>query len=101
MKKDLAEELTQAVGQSTSGAWRTIAGLKALGVPKALGLSDEQWLKKYLGHYIELSTPKPYEMIPAAKEATGLSNRQIAKVAGVDPKTIRKDLKSRGKHSPQ
>jgi hypothetical protein len=91
MNKALAEELTQAVGQSTSGAWRTIASLKALGVPKALGLTNEQWLKKYLGNYIQLAVAEQYDVLAAAK-AAGLSNREIAKVAGVDESTIRKDL---------
>lgn len=96
MNKSLAEELTQAVGQSTSGAWRTIAGLKALGVPKALGLSDEEWLKKYLGNYIQLAVAERYDAVLAAKEA-GLSNRQIAKAAGVGESTVRRNLRSQGK----
>lgn len=96
MNRALAEELTQAVGQSTSGAWRTIAGLKALGVPKALGLTDEEWLKKYLGNYIQLAVAERYDAVIAAK-AAGLSNRQIAKTAGVDEKTIRKDLRADSK----
>jgi hypothetical protein len=95
MNKHLAEELTQAVGQSTSGAWRTIAGLKRLGVPKALGLTEDEWLKKYLGNYIQLAVGERYDAILAAKEA-GLSNRAIAGAAGVNESTIRDDLKKRG-----
>jgi hypothetical protein len=98
MTKALAEELTQAVGQSTSGAWRTIAGLKALGVPKALGLTEEQWLQKYLGNYIRLGVEQRYDAITAAK-AAGLSNRTIAKAADVTERTIRNDLKKRGEKS--
>jgi hypothetical protein len=99
VNRALAEELTQAVGQSTSGAWRTLAGLKALGVPKALGLTEEEWLKKYLGNYIQLAIAERYDAVTAAK-AAGLSNRKIAKAAGVDPKTIRKTIKGRGQKSP-
>ena len=95
MKKELAEELTQAVSQSTSGAWRTIAGLKALGVPKALGLSEEEWLKKYLGRYVQLAVAERYQLLVDAK-AAGLSNRQIAKAAGVGEATVRRNLRTNG-----
>lgn len=96
MNRELAEELTQAVGQSTSGAWRTIAVLKALGVPKALGLTDEQWLQKYLGTYIQMGVAQRYDAVLAAK-AAGLSNRKIAKAAGVVEGTVRKDLRTAGR----
>ncbi len=96
MDKGLAEELTQAVGQSTSGAWRTIAGLKALGVPKALGLSEEEWLRKYLGNYIQLAVAERYDAVVAMKGA-GISNRKIAKAAGVDESTVRAISRSGGK----
>jgi hypothetical protein len=63
-------------------------GFKRLGRYKALGLSDAEWLKKYLGNYIQLAVAERYDAVVAAK-AAGLSNRQIARTAGVDEKTIR------------
>lgn len=100
MNKALAEELTQAVGQSTAGAWRTIAGLKALGVPKLLGLTDDEWLKKYLGNYIQLAVSERYDAVVAAKTA-GLSNRQIAAAAHVSEGTVRNTLRTGGRKPEQ
>jgi site-specific DNA-methyltransferase (adenine-specific) len=96
MNKALAEELTQSVGQSTSGAWRTIAALKTLGVPKALGLTEEEWLKKYLGNYVQLAVSERYDTVVTLR-AAGLKNDEIAKAADVDPTTIRRLLKKKGK----
>ena len=59
----------------------------------------DAWLKKYLGNYIQLAVAERYDVVVAAKEA-GLSNRQIAKAAEVDHKTIGKTLKDRGEKSP-
>ncbi len=79
VNREQAEELTQAVGQSVSGAWRTIAALKNLGVPKALGLSTEDWVTQRLGGYIKLSIAERREAVAELK-AEGASNREIAGV---------------------
>jgi N6-adenosine-specific RNA methylase IME4 len=99
VNKEMAEELTQAVGQSTSGAWRTITALKTLGVPKALGLTDEEWLKKYLGNYVQLAVAQRYDAATAAK-AAGLSQRAIARAANTPESTLRRHLRA-GPQKPE
>ena len=91
MNRELAEELTQGLGQSVSGAWRTIAALQKAGVPKALNLTPEAWVKNRLGGYIQLAVAERYE---AARElqAAGHSTRQIGAALGVDNRTVRRDL---------
>jgi hypothetical protein len=95
VKREDAEELTQAVGQSVSGAWRTIAGLQKLGVPKALGLSDREWVQKRLGGYVKLAVTERYEADDELK-AKGHGLRQISAATGVDTKTLMKDRRDRG-----
>lgn len=90
MNREEAEELTQAVGQSVSGAWRTIAALKRLGVPKALGLTTEEWVTKRLGGYVKLSIAERRDAVAELK-AEGASNREIAGVLGVAEGTVRND----------
>lgn len=99
MKKEDAEEFTQALGQVVAGSYRQIALAKNLGVPKALGLSLEQWVQTRLGGYVRLSIPERRE---AVKELTsnGMSQREVAEVLGVDHKTIHHDLKL-GENSPK
>lgn len=90
MKKEDAEELTQSVGQSVSGAWRTIARLQKMGVPKALGLTTEEWVQKRLGGYVKIAAAERYDAAVELK-AKGHSTRQIGAALGVDEKTIRRD----------
>jgi phage N-6-adenine-methyltransferase len=90
MKKEDAEEFTQSLGQIASGTWRQIALAKRLGVPKALGLSVEGWVKK-LGGYTRLSIEDRRE---AVKElaAEGESTRAIAEVLGTSKSAVACDL---------
>ena len=52
-----------------------------MGVPKALGLSIEQWVTERLGGYIKLSIPERRE---AVKELSseGHSNCEVGKILG-------------------
>lgn len=88
-----AEEFTQSLGQIVGGSWRQIALAKKLGVPKALGLSTEQWVRERLGGYIRLSVEDRRE---AVKElaSSGESNVAIASVLGVNEISVRRDLDS-------
>lgn len=90
-----AEEYTRALGQVMSGGWRLVAAAQRLGVPAALGMTTEEWVRE-IGGYVRLGLDERRE---AVKELTNpdadfpLSNRQAAEVLGVDEKTVRNDLR--------
>jgi phage N-6-adenine-methyltransferase len=90
MKKEDAEEFTQSLGQIAGGTWRQIALAKRLGVPKALGLSVEGWVKK-LGGYTRLSIEDRREAVQELT-AEGQSTREIAEVLGTSAMTVSRDL---------
>jgi len=85
-----AEEATQALGQIFVGGWRTIALYQRLGVPAALGLSVEDWVRTRLGGYVRLAIE---ERRAAVRELTaqGLSTREAAGVLGVAVGTVHAD----------
>lgn len=91
MKREDAEEFTHALAQIASGSWRQIALAKRLGVPKALGLSVEDWVNNRLGGYIRMSVAERAKAVEELK-AEGLTNRETAKVLGVAEGTVRNDL---------
>lgn len=91
MNRDDAEEYTQALGQIAGGAWRQIALAKRLGVPKALGLSVEQWVSKRLGGYIRMNV-EDRRTAAAELAADGHSTREIGDVLGVDHATAARDI---------
>lgn len=95
MKVEDAEEFTQALGQIVAGSWRHIALAKRLGVPKALGLSTEQWVNDRLGGYVRMSIPDRREAVRELK-ADGHSNRETAEVLGVGEATVRRDTAPNG-----
>lgn len=99
MRPEDAEEYTQALGQVVAGGWRQVALGKRLGVPRALGLSVNEWVEERLGGYVRMSIEERRE---AARElaADGESQRAIANVLGVDPMTINRDLKSVANATP-
>jgi phage N-6-adenine-methyltransferase len=87
MNHDDAEEYTQALGLVVAGGWRQVALGKRLGVPRALGLSTQDWVENRLGGYVRLSITDRREAVRELSE-DGMSNRQIAEVIGVSPKTV-------------
>jgi N6-adenosine-specific RNA methylase IME4 len=91
MNQQDAEEYTQSLGQIVAGSWRQIALAKRLGVPKALGLDTQEWVRQRLGGYIKLGVEERRE---AAKElaANGESTRAIGSVLGVHHSTVQDDL---------
>jgi len=92
MRREDAEEYTQALGQVVGGSWRQIALGQRLGVPEALGVSTRAWVQHRLGGYVRLPVE---ERRQAARELTddGLSQRQAGDVLGVAPSTVNDDLK--------
>lgn len=97
MNKEDAEEYTQSLGQIVAGSWRQIALAKRLGIPKALGLTVEEWVKSRLGGYIKYSIEERREIV---KELTndGMSTREVADVLGITHPTVLKDKS--GKNLP-
>jgi len=86
-----AEEYTEALGQVFSGGWRQIALGHKLGVPKALNLSTEDWVKQRLGGYVQLSV-KERPTVTRELKQQGFQQQEIAAVLGVGEATISRDL---------
>jgi len=101
VKREDAEEYTQALGQVVSGGWRQIHLGQRLGVPQALGLSVQDWVTQRLGGYVQLGIPdRRHAVIELVAEE--LPNRQIAAVLGVDERTVRRDRDAaNAERSPQ
>jgi DNA-binding NarL/FixJ family response regulator len=93
MNPDDAEEYTQSLGQIVSGSWRQIALAKRLGVPKALNLTTEQWVKERLGGYIKLSVAERQEAVKNLTDE-GQSTREIGEIVGVSHTTVAEDVKN-------
>lgn len=97
VRREDAEEYTEALGQVAAGSFRQIALGMKLGVPQALDLSIPEWVNDRLGGYIKLSIP---DRRGAVKELTdpngglGLNKSQAAVVLGVDEGTIRNDVRA-------
>lgn len=89
--REQAEEWTQAQAQVLGGSWRMIKLAVALGVPRKLGLTTEEWVKGRLGGYIRLEIE---ERRDAARQLTaeGHSQRETADILGVSPATVNADL---------
>lgn len=97
ISREDAEEWTESLGQSTSGNWRQILLATKLGVPKALGLTTEQWVSTKLGGYFRMAVKDRREAVRELK-TDGMSNRGIAAVLGVDHQTVNNDVS--GENSP-
>jgi len=93
MRREDAEEWTQAQGQVLAGSWRMIHLAVKLGVPAALGISTDRWVQDRLGGYVRLSI---MERKDAHRElaSEGLSQREIAQRTGVGQRTVGRDLES-------
>lgn len=91
MKRDDAQEFTEALGQVFAGGMRLADLADGLGVPAALGLSTEEWLARRLAGEIKLAQAARLQLLPALK-AGGVSNVEAAKVLGVTEGTVRNDL---------
>lgn len=96
MSPEDAEEYTQSLGQIVAGSWRQIAWARRQGVPEALGLTTEQWVKERLGGYVSLAIPERREAVrellaPVEEGGEGLSTREAASVLGVSKSTVADD----------
>jgi N6-adenosine-specific RNA methylase IME4 len=93
MTPEDAEEFTQSLGQIIGGSWRQIALAKRLGVPKALGLDTEKWVRERLGGYIKLSVDERRE---AAHElsSSGHGVREVGEILGISKSQAAEDVRN-------
>jgi hypothetical protein len=91
MKPEDAEEYTQALGQVVAGGWRQIALGQRLGVPQALKLSVDDWVKQRLGGYVKYSIEERTEAIRALA-GEGFTEREIKGAVGTGRDQVRKAL---------
>jgi hypothetical protein len=89
--RESAEEYTQSLGQIGSGFWRQVAWADKQGIPAALGLTVEQWVKQKLGAYIRLGIAERRDAVTELLD-DGISQRRIAEYLGVHESTIGRDL---------
>jgi N6-adenosine-specific RNA methylase IME4 len=92
MTANEAEEYTQALAQSVSGGYRTLLLGVRLGVPKALGLTVEQWANGRLGGYVKLSIAERTAASVDLVKNEHLTTREAAAVLGVGRSTVARDI---------
>lgn len=97
MSPEDAEEYTQSLGMITTGVWRQIAWAQRQGVPDAMGLTTEQWVRTHLGGYQRLPIEERREAVqeltaPEDEGGMGLSQRKAGEVLGVGKGTVQRDL---------
>jgi N6-adenosine-specific RNA methylase IME4 len=93
MTREDAEEYTQSIGQVAAGSWRLIALAKRLGVPKALDMDTEEWVRGRLGGYIKLSIAERREAVKNLTDE-GYSTREVGEILGVSNVTAFNDVKN-------
>jgi len=91
MKPEDAEEYTQALGLVVAGGWRQIALGKRLGVPDALKLTTEQWVKGRLGGYVKLFGDERTAAV-VELQAQNFTQREIAEITGLGLGTVNRGL---------
>lgn len=95
MNKEDAEEYTQSLAQICAGSWRQIAWAHKQGIPRALNLTTNEWVRQRLGGYIRLSIEERREAVEELTAANAadekLSNYEVADIVGVDEATVRRD----------
>lgn len=87
-----AEEYTQSLGQIFGGGWRQILWAQQQGIPRALGLTTEEWVTTRLGGYIRLAASDRREAVRELHDQ-GLTQREIGTVVGVAASTVNHDLR--------
>lgn len=93
MNRDQAEEYTQSLGQILNASWRQIKLARELGVPRALGLSVDQWVNQRLGGYVRLpSEERKAAVLEMKAEDPKMTQRAIGEVLGVNAGTVNRDL---------
>jgi hypothetical protein len=89
VKKEAAEQFTSGLSKLFEGTHEQIIWGRDNGVPKALGLSEDEWFKSLPRPKLEPARRR--EIVIELREK-GESQRTIGKVLGVDKRTIARDL---------
>jgi transcriptional regulator with XRE-family HTH domain len=96
MSAEDAEEYTRALGQIMSGGWRQLALAQRLGVPEAVGMTTESWVRDRIGGYVRLGLDERREAVRELTDPDGefqLTQRQAAEVLGISVGTVNGDLR--------
>jgi len=88
MSRMSAEEYTKSLAQIFGGSWRQVLWAEEQGIPAALGLTTEQWVKDRLGGYVRLSIEERNKAIDELLSTSGHSLREIAQIIGVSKSTV-------------
>jgi len=87
----MAEDYTVALGQVFSEGWRLILHAQKQGIPQALGMTTQDWVRDRLGGYVRMGVDERREAVAEMAE-DGLSQREIAGVVGVARSTVDRDI---------
>lgn len=99
MNPEEATEYTQSLSQIHEGGWRQIAWAIKQGIPKVLGISNEDWVQT-IGGTVRLRLEDRREAVVELSDQ-GLSQREIGAALGVDPATVNRDLKPVADATPE
>lgn len=104
MDREAAEEYTDSLGQIFAGSWRQVLWAREQGIPQALGLSVDEWVRVRLGGHVKLSIPERREAVkeltaPVEEGGKGLTTREAAEVLGVSHPTVVRDTRD-GSNEP-
>lgn len=93
MNEQQAREFTEGLGNVLKGSWQLIKNARDLGVPDALGMTTEEWVRDKLGGYTKLPKEERQQAALELKEE-GYSTRESAEILGVTNATVARDIGS-------
>lgn len=98
LTREEAEEYTKNMGQLTTANYGLVDfAIHTLGVPKALGMTPDDWVQEKLGGYVRRSVDQRQE---AVRELSGeqspggyyeRSAKEVAETLGISPATVERD----------
>lgn len=99
MDREAAEEYTDSLAQIFAGSWRQVLWARNQGIPDAVGLTVDEWVRQRLGGYVKMAIPERREAVkeltaPIEEGGQGLSTREAAEVLGVAHETIARDARA-------
>jgi DNA-binding NarL/FixJ family response regulator len=99
VRREQAQEFTEALGQVFAGAVRLGEWAPDVGIPEALGLSPTEWAERRLAGHVRLSISERRRVVAELTE-NGMSAPEIASALGVNEKTVDRDRKAEGTNVP-